>query len=728
MICYVDTIHASAPIVEYNLYDKRYRVTFDDSTYEIISTEEIQFGGSGGGSGNYLEVRELKMNDDMTVTEEHKAYNIETYNKAQAGEAFALSSGGFVFDLAAVRSDTVLFSSVAPYPFDNRKLASISIALFAGGTFNISELDFWTVDTAMNAESENAVQNKVVKKYIDDAIANAEIGGGDIDTSNFATKEELNTKQDGINDLDTIRSGAALGATALQSVPSEYVTDVELNNKGYATMLALSDKVDKVSGKQLSTEDFTPALKKKLEELNNYDNTEIENAITSLQTQFNTLVSGNASDAINSFNEIIAFLDGVKDTEDLSSIITSIEQQIAGKMDKVTLAAVATSGSYNDLSNKPTIPSAVTESTVSGWGFTKNTGTYSKPSTGIPKIDLASDVQASLGKADTALQSEEYKGTVTGVKINGDTKNPSSGVVDLGTVITSHQDISGKADTDSLATVATSGSYNDLLDKPTIPTETIVDSALSTTSTNPVQNKAVTTALADKVDKVTGKGLSTSDYTPAEKNKLAGIAEGANVNVQSDWNATNGDAYIKNKPTIPSAVTESTVSDWGFTKNTGTYSKPSGGIPKSDLSSTVQESLNKADSALQSYTEQYTGTVTGVKINGTTNNPSNGVVDLGTVSVPTPVVSISTTSQSIEPNKYYKWSSARSSLTITLATPKDTSILNNYMFEFPTSTSGCTLSVPSGIKWAHGEVPVFEPSVTYQISIINNLAVVTKFA
>lgn len=63
------------------------------------------------------------------------------------------------------------------------------------------------------------------------------------------------------------------------------------------------------------------------------------------------------------------------------------------------------SGSYNDLSDKPTIPSEVTESTVAGWGFTKNTGTYSKPSGGIPKTDLASAVQTSLGKADTALQS-----------------------------------------------------------------------------------------------------------------------------------------------------------------------------------------------------------------------------------------------------------------------------------------------------------------------------------
>jgi hypothetical protein len=132
----------------------------------------------------------------------------------------------------------------------------------------------------------------------------------------------------------------------------------------------------------------------------------------------------------------------------LSGIIASIEQQIAGKMDKVTLATVATSGSYNDLADKPTIPNAVTEITVEGWGFTKNTGTYSKPSTGIPKSDLASAVQTSLGKADTALQSytEQYKGTVTGVKLNGSTKLPSDGVVDLGTVITSHQDISGKQD------------------------------------------------------------------------------------------------------------------------------------------------------------------------------------------------------------------------------------------------------------------------------------------
>jgi predicted DNA-binding WGR domain protein len=61
-------------------------------------------------------------------------------------------------------------------------------------------------------------------------------------------------------------------------------------------------------------------------------------------------------------------------------------------------------------------------------------------------------------------------------------------------------------------------------------------------------------ALNNKVDKVTGKGLSTNDYTTTEKNKLAGIEAGAQVNVKADWNATTGPSQILNKPTIPSVT------------------------------------------------------------------------------------------------------------------------------------------------------------------------------
>lgn len=60
-------------------------------------------------------------------------------------------------------------------------------------------------------------------------------------------------------------------------------------------------------------------------------------------------------------------------------------------------------------------------------------------------------------------------------------------------VIKSYVDtgLSGKASTSSLSTVATSGSYDDLSNKPTI------DSELSDSSTNAVQNKVITETIGD---------------------------------------------------------------------------------------------------------------------------------------------------------------------------------------------------------------------------------------
>lgn len=145
-------------------------------------------------------------------------------------------------------------------------------------------------------------------------------------------------------------------------------------------------------------------------------------------------------DALNSiqFGGITAETDPIFLASPAASITEAKKTEWDSKMDKVVLSPVATSGNYNDLNNKPAIPAAVTESTVSGWGFTKNTGTYSKPSTGIPVSDLAGDIQTSLGKANTALQSytEQYKGTITGVSANG-TSIATSGMANIPAASTS---------------------------------------------------------------------------------------------------------------------------------------------------------------------------------------------------------------------------------------------------------------------------------------------------
>ena len=120
---------------------------------------------------------------------------------------------------------------------------------------------------------------------------------------------------------------------------------------------------------------------------------------------------------------------------------------------------------------------------------------------------------------------------------------------------------------DSFGDVETA--LDDKADSTTTYTKTEVDTSLSNKAdkSTTYTKTEVDTALDDKVDKETGKGLSTNDYTTAEKTKLAGIAEGAEVNVQSNWTqtTTTADDYIKNKPTLGTAAAKNATDTYNAT-------------------------------------------------------------------------------------------------------------------------------------------------------------------
>ena len=133
-----------------------------------------------------------------------------------------------------------------------------------------------------------------------------------------------------------------------------------------------------------------------------------------------------------------------------SSILSNLLTSLAGKANTADLATVATSGSYNDLEDKPTIPDAQIQSdwnqtNLSAKDFIKN------------KPTLFSGSYNDLADKPTVYTQQQVDNLIS----------PKANASDLSTVATSgdYNDLSNKP---SLF----SGNYNDLTNKPTIPTIT----------------------------------------------------------------------------------------------------------------------------------------------------------------------------------------------------------------------------------------------------------------
>lgn len=116
------------------------------------------------------------------------------------------------------------------------------------GAIIISNIEIATPQVASEGCGCNTPNANVIAKLLRGVDG---VDGITPDMSDYYQKREIDSrlsgKQDVIRDLEAIRSGAAKGATALQSVPSEYVTETELQNKGYATTAQVDTKQDKIT-------------------------------------------------------------------------------------------------------------------------------------------------------------------------------------------------------------------------------------------------------------------------------------------------------------------------------------------------------------------------------------------------------------------------------------------------------------------------------------------------
>ena len=239
---------------------------------------------------------------------------------------------------------------------------------------------------------------------------------------------------------------------------------------------------------------------------------------------------------------------------------------------KPDLATVATSGSYNDLSDKPSIPAAQVQSDwaqadSSAVDYIKNKPSLSEVATSGDYDDLtnkptipAAQVQSDWSQSDnTQVDYIKNKPNLASVATSGDYDDLSNKPSIPAAQVQSDWAQSNSSSVDfiknkpNLATVATSGSYNDLSDKPSIPSGQVQSdwSQSNSSAVDYIKNKPNLSAVATSGDY---DDLSNKPTIPAAQ-------------VQSDWSQSDNTQvdFIKNKPSIPAAQVQS---DWAQTDNT----------------------------------------------------------------------------------------------------------------------------------------------------------------
>ena len=285
---------------------------------------------------------------------------------------------------------------------------------------------------------------------------NINIDGGNIDLSSYAKKSQLPTKTSQL----TNDSGF------ITEVPSEYITEEELNAKGYLT------EHQDISGKADKSE--IPTKTSQLANDSDFaTNASVDEKIANVSTGGSVDLTSYAkkTDLPTKTSQLANDSGYLTEHQDISGKADKsyVNTELAKKSDKTH------THSYNDLSDKPAIPSIDGLST---------------------KKELTDGLAT---KSDTGHTHNQY--------------------------LTEHQDLSDYALKTELPSVPTKTSQltNDSGFITSIPSEYITETELSA--------KGYLTQHQDisgKVDKINGKGLSTNDYTTEEKNKLNGIEENAN--------------------------------------------------------------------------------------------------------------------------------------------------------------------------------------------------------
>ena len=463
---------------------------------------------------------------------------------------------------------------------------------------------------------------------------------------------------------------------------------------------------------------------------------------------------------------------------------------------------------YSEIGNTPDLSGFVTKSVNDLTNYYLKSETYTKTEVG----DLISAIQqfhyeiyASLpqnGESNvlyligpTGSGSDKYEEYVYAsnafTKI-GDTSIDLSGYVTTSALNTALQSYTT---TSSLATVATSGSYNDLSNKPTIPEGAFIVTFTQTQqpqldndgvyvsigTANYSSSQIAAEAAEGREVFITNEDIewfAIASYITDEEvdyiyldayyeNGLNAfltciVQEGTDVTVRNKGFqdvAFNGETDPVFTASAAYGITSSDITNWN---NKGTYSKPSGGIPDSDIASasTWNAKYTKPSNGIPAsdlasgviptvptnvsaftndagYLTQHQSLTNYVQKSQTAGLLKNdGTVDTNTYltqhqdisgKADKTLVASSMPSGGFLPNTVYNLGTLSGNTTFSMASATDNTIANIWCWTFTTPSTAPTIAWPAAITgWSGGSQPTINASKSYEVTVMNGLATIIE--
>lgn len=300
----------------------------------------------------------------------------------------------------------------------------------------------------------------------------------------------------------------------------------------FATITDLDGKVDKVTGKGLSTNDYTTTEKNKLNDVasgaqvNVIETVKVNNtALTPSSKAVNITVPTKTSDITND--------SGFITTADIPE--GAAASTTTPKMDGTAAIGTEMAFARGDHVHPSDTSKVPTTRKVAGHALSTDV-TLVKSDVGLGNVDNTADVDKPISTAQkTALDNKVDKETGKGLSTNDYTtaeKNKLNGIEEGAEVNPQVVDVNGNS-----RKILGYGVTNDMSALVMFYNDSSADGgtiAVPLASAAQEVIESLSNALAGKVDAENGKGLSTNDYTTAEKNKLAAFGAASTYALKTD--------------------------------------------------------------------------------------------------------------------------------------------------------------------------------------------------